>query len=669
MEPALTVTENLKDQTNDNPGIGLVSAPLTGNNYPTWARSIRFALGAKRKLGFIDGSYEKPSEDKAAIEQWQTNDCMVVCWIVNSIAKDIAEAFLYAKSARELWDELQSLDPLPTCDCGASKKIAEKTASSQLMQFLMGLSNVYDHVRNQILLMDPLPTVGKAYSMVARVEKQWEIHSGVTTVHKEGIMNVQTEIRRGTFNKGTLKKGNLDKRSLFYEHCKKNGHTKQGCFEINGFPDSYKLLAEQKKKGNKPPNTRALNVNLGNGESSLQHTLSEIVKTEIKKALQGEESSQYFSNYAESEEFAGMSLKPTAFMNKIENTWVIGSGASAHMCANAALFDFLKPLDNETSIKLPNGIVQKVKLAGNIRLTKSILLTEVLYVPDFKYNLLSANRLCRDNPFKVIFTKDDCTMQDLQTNHVIAVGRQENRLYILGMDKIKDTDLTNNVEDITKTGDRETHMLKTVDIRNLWHSRLGHAGMDVVKKLHLYDDNKTDQIKCIVCPLAKQHRTTFPTSDSKTENAFDLVHVDVWGPYKEYSISHCHYMLTLVDDYSRATWTYMMIHKSQAQEKLEQFYNLIHTQFDCKIKQIKTDNGTEFTNENCQIFFKNKGIIHQKSCAYTPQQNGKVERKHRHLLEVARSLMFQASMLQKFWTEALLTATYIINRLPSHALN
>ncbi|KAL2253350.1 UNVERIFIED_CONTAM: hypothetical protein Sindi_0129700 [Sesamum indicum] len=437
MEPALTVTKNLKDQTSDNPGIGLVSAPLTGNTYPTWARSIRFALGAKRKLGFIDGSYEKPSEDKAAIEQWQTNDCMVVCWIVNSIAKDIAEAFLYAKSARELWDELQSLDPLPTCDCGASKKIAEKTASSQLMQFLMGLSDVYDHVRNQILLMDPLPTVGKAYSMVARVEKQWEVHSGVTAVHKEGIMNVQTEIRRGTFNKAA---------------------------------------------------SRSTASQIGNGESSLQDTLSEIVKTEIKKTLQGEESSQYFSNYAESEEFAGMSLKPTTFMNKTENTWLIDSGASARMCANAALFDFLKPLDDETSIKLPNGIVQKVKLDGNIRLTKSILLTEVLYVPVFKYNLLSVNRLCRDNPFKVIFTKDDCTMQDLQTNHVIAVGRQENRLYILGMDKIKDTDLTNNAEDITKTGDRETHMLKAVDIRNLWHSRLGHAGMDQ-GYLDIHDDS------------------------------------------------------------------------------------------------------------------------------------------------------------------------------------
>ncbi|KAL2246173.1 UNVERIFIED_CONTAM: Retrovirus-related Pol polyprotein from transposon RE2 [Sesamum indicum] len=506
-------------------------------------------------------------------------------------SKDIAEAFLYAKSARELWlelesrfgesndpllyqiqrdiasssqgntsiavyftklkrlwDELQSLDPLPTCDCGASKKIAEKTASSQLMQFLMGLSNVYDHVRNQILPMDPLPTVGKAYSMVQRVEKQWEVHLGITAVHKEGIMNVQTEIKRGTFNKGPLKKGNLDKRSLFCEHCKKNGHTKQGCFEINGFPDWYKLLAEQKKKGNKPPNTRALNVNLRNGESSFQETISEIVKTEFKKALQSEESSQYFSNYAESEEFAGMGLKPTIFMNKTENTWVIDSGASAHMCANAALFEFLKPLDDETSIKLRNGIVQKVKLARNIRVTKNIIRIEVLYVPDFKHNLLSVNRLCRDNSFKVTFTKDNCTVQDLQTSRVMAVGRQENRLYILGMDKNKDTDLTNNAEDITKAGNRETHILKVVAIGNLWHSRLGHAGMD--------------------------HRTTFPTSDSKTENAFDLVHVDVWGPYKEYSISHCHYMLTLVDDYTRATWTYMMIHKSQAQEKLEQFYNL-----------------------------------------------------------------------------------------------
>lgn len=58
------------------------------------------------------------------------------------------------------------------------------------------------------------------------------------------------------------------------------------------------------------------------------------------------------------------------------------------------------------------------------------------------------------------------------------------------------------------------------------------------------------------------------------------------------------------------------------------------------VKAIRTDNGTKFVNKQCQKLFNEKGIVHQMSCAYTPHQNGVVERKHKNLLEVARSLIF-----------------------------
>ncbi|KAL2241041.1 UNVERIFIED_CONTAM: hypothetical protein Sindi_0745300 [Sesamum indicum] len=94
-------------QENDNRSISLVSASLNENNYLSWARSIKIALGARRRLGYIDGTQTKSMEDKEAIEQWQKNDYMVVSWILNSISKEIAEAFLYAESARDLWVELE----------------------------------------------------------------------------------------------------------------------------------------------------------------------------------------------------------------------------------------------------------------------------------------------------------------------------------------------------------------------------------------------------------------------------------------------------------------------------------------------------------------------------------------------------------------------------------
>ncbi|KAK4392694.1 Copia protein [Sesamum angolense] len=84
---------------------------------------------------------------------------------------------------------------------------------------------------------------------------------------------------------------------------------------------------------------------------------------------------------------------------------------------------------------------------------------------------------------------------------------------------------------------------------------------------------------------------------------------------------------------------------------------------------LHSDNGTEFINQECRDLCNSLGIIHQTSYTYTPQQNGRVERKHRHLLNVARALLFQASLSIKFWGDAILMATYLINKTPTKILN
>ncbi|XP_019235724.1 PREDICTED: uncharacterized protein LOC109216049 [Nicotiana attenuata] len=103
-------------------------------------------------------------------------------------------------------------------------------------------------------------------------------------------------------------------------------------------------------------------------------------------------------------------------------------------------------------------------------------------------------------------------------------------------------------------------------------------------------------------------------------------------------------------------------------KKLFPFIAFVHTQFNKTVKMVRSDNGTEFLNSVCKIVFNNLEILYQTTCAYTPQQNGLVERKHRHLLEITRALRFQANIPIKFWGHCVITAAYLINRLPSSVL-
>lgn len=120
----------------------------------------------------------------------------------------------------------------------------------------------------------------------------------------------------------------------------------------------------------------------------------------------------------------------------------------------------------------------------------------------------------------------------------------------------------------------------------------------------------------------------------------------VAGPYfvDDFSIANSHnnynYFLTVVDDFSKASWVFLFSSKTQVPSFIKNFTVYVKNQLSKSVKVIQSDNGTEFTNNDVQNYLQSLGIVHHTSCPHTPQQNGHVERKHQHILNVARALKF-----------------------------
>ncbi|EOY05030.1 Cysteine-rich RLK (RECEPTOR-like protein kinase) 8 [Theobroma cacao] len=241
--------------------------------------------------------------------------------------------------------------------------------------------------------------------------------------------------------------------------------------------------------------------------------------------------------------------------------------------------------------------------------------------------------------------------QDLSSRRPIRVGRVRDGLYYL--------------EPI-----REGKALMASNMRHadMWHRRLGHLPMNRLSFIGDLSINVKENKFCDACCRARQHRLPFFASTYESSRIFELIHCDIWGDYKTPSLSGAVYFLTIVNDYSRAIWVYLMKHKSKTRDYLLHFYQWVRTQFNTQVKIVRSDNRMEFKHSDLLTYYNENGIERQTSCTNTPQQNGRVERNHRHLLEVARVLRFQAYLPIKFWGECVLTAAYLINRMPLSVL-
>ena len=142
--------------------------------------------------------------------------------------------------------------------------------------------------------------------------------------------------------------------------------------------------------------------------------------------------------------------------------------------------------------------------------------------------------------------------------------------------------------------------------------------------------------------------------------------MNLFGPITYISIGGNKYDLVIVDDYFHFTWVFFLHDKSEVQGIVKKFIRRAQNEFELKIKNIRSDNGSEFWNTNVEEFLDEEGIKHEFFTPYTPQQNSIVERKNRTLIEATRTMLDEYKTPDIFWAEAINTACHAINCLYIH---
>ncbi|XP_057249409.1 uncharacterized protein LOC130590847 [Beta vulgaris subsp. vulgaris] len=400
---------------------------------------------------------------------------------------------VYFGKMKRLWDELQNLRNFPYCSCGAMikcscnfmKKIAKFQAEEKLVEFLLGLNDGYDNVITNILSMDPLPSINRAFALAQQIEKQKQISGINYSTQEVSALAVQ----RSSGGKRDWKKEKLEKLNLYCDYCKGKGHIKDQCFKLIGFPDWY-----HKKPGGFNHNSGKMSAHVatentfeetpldfsaaGPSVASVNHVdnamlhsmFQDFLKTMQHKQGVGESS----NSLASSAHLAGISLK---------SIWIIDSGATDHMVYDVKLFSVKRKLAKAIKVGLPDGSYTLVSEIGNVVICANITLYDVLLVPSFKHNLISVGKLADNSKITVHFTCDECVFVNADKKRILQ-GIKVGGLYYLNVllspqNQLVCSSFPNISSSISSDKYIPPHKVNSTSKLSIdiLHARLGHSSM------------------------------------------------------------------------------------------------------------------------------------------------------------------------------------------------
>lgn len=439
---------------NENPALVLVSPSLDDKNYHTWSRSMQIALIPKNKDRFIDGTLPKPAVSDILYASWIRCNTMVLAWIQRSIFESIARSVLWIENAADawknlqirfshsdifrisdiqeelykfrqgtldvsnyfthlkvLWDELENYRPIRSCSCvilcscGATASIRRYREQDYVIRFLKGLNEKFTHSKSQIMMMNPLPEIDKAFSLVIQQER--EMNNTVSTIMpvvgkgEEGVAlsaqaSPDAQPNRNNQYRGKYQGyGGQSGQKRVCTHCGRTNHTIDTCFIKNGYPPGFKHRSKGNVSG--PQQSATINNASDNSASSTSgvsanasYGLTQEQYNNILALLQHSKIPS-ITNSVSTSPLVLNSLSSTA-NGKSLTLWILDTRATDHISFNLSAFTSYKSII-PIFVTLPDGSQLSASISGSVHLTPSLVLHNVLYIPSFNVNLISIAKL------------------------------------------------------------------------------------------------------------------------------------------------------------------------------------------------------------------------------------------------------------------------------------
>ena len=278
-----------------------------------------------------------------------------------------------------------------------------------------------------------------------------------------------------------------------------------------------------------------------------------------------------------------------------------------------------------------------------------ITINRVYYTPEISYNLLSIRKII-EKGWNITAKSDKMVISN---SSITLFAKWYNNLCRLRFNILRLL-LSNSEESKTTT--------------QLAHERLGHISSDYINKTlaitqGLQLENQPKPLEdCISCQKAKITVNRGKNSISNSSRPLELIYTDISGLYP-ISYNGKRYIISFIDDYTRSTWVYSIIAKSEAIDALKEFYNKLYTNLELKIARIRADNAKEYQSTKWTEFTKEKGIINEYTSPYSLEQNGIAERYNRTIIEHARATIIAKNIPIKLWPYIIDAIYYILNRV------